>query len=136
MSSENKALVRAFFNSLNRDHIIPEEFVGHGFRYHVAGAPPISLEASQQRMAMFHSAFPDLTHTEQDLLSESDRVAFRSSLEMTHGGEFMGVPPTKHHVSVVEMGMMRIADRKIVEMWGLIDMVGIMQQIGALPSPG
>ena len=128
--------MRAFFNSLNRDHIIPEELMGPDFRYHVAGAPPLDFEASQLRMALFHSAFPDLTHTEQDLLGESDRVAFRSSLEMTHGGEFMGVPPTNHHVSVVEMGMVRIADGRIVEMWGLLDIVGIMRQIGAIPSPG
>ena len=58
MSSDNKALVRAFFNSLNRDHIIPEELMGPDFRYHVAGAPSIDLEASQRRMLCSILRFP------------------------------------------------------------------------------
>jgi hypothetical protein len=53
---------------------------------------------------------------------------------MTHTGEGMGVSATNEHISVLEMGFLRIASGKIAEMWGLLDTMGLMQQIGAMPS--
>lgn len=63
-------------------------------------------------------------------------VAFNSRIEMTHTGEVMGVAGSNEHISVVEMGFIRIANGKIAEMWGLLDTMGLMQQIGAMPSSG
>jgi len=107
--------------------------LGPGFTYHVAGAPPKDLEATRQRMDVFRTAFSDMERVEEDMVAEGDRVAFRSSLQMTHTGEFMGVAGTGARISIVEMGIMRIADGKIAEMWGLLDNLGLMQQIGAMP---
>jgi len=136
MSQENKALVRRFFELLERDQRVPEELLGPGFTYHVPGSPPLDLKATRQRMAVFGAGFSDIRHLIEDMVAAGDRVAFRSRLEMTHTGEFMGVAGSDEQISVVEMGIMRIANGKVAEMWGLLDTMGLMQQIGAMPSPG
>lgn len=130
MSQENKALIQRFFELLQRDRRIPEELLAPGFIYHVAGAPPKDLDATRQRMVAFTTAFSDMKRFEEDMVAEGDRVAFRSTLEGTHTGEFMGIAASGRRFSVVEMGFMRIADGKIAEMWGLLDVPGLMQQIG------
>jgi len=51
-------------------------------------------------------------------------------------GEFMGMPPTSKSISVGVIDIFRIAEGKIVEHWGLADMMGMMQRLGAMPAPG
>ena len=46
----------------------------------------------------------------------------------------MGAAGTGERISVVEMGFFRIADGKIAEMWGLLDTMGLLTQIGAMPN--
>jgi len=48
----------------------------------------------------------------------------------------MGMPPTSKSISVGVIDIFRIAEGKIVEHWGLADMMGMMQQLGAMPAPG
>lgn len=125
-----------FFELLEREQKVPEGLLGPGFTYHVPGSPPKDLEATRQRMAVFTAAFSHIRHSIEDMVAEGDGVAFRSRLEMTHTGEFMGVAGSDEQISVVEMGIMRIANGKVAEMWGLLDTMGIMRQMGAMPSPG
>lgn len=136
MSRENKDLVRSFFAYLNEEHAVPDHLMTEHFEYHVAGQPPMDLEATHKRASIFISAFPDLSHTLEELIAEGDKAAFRSRLQMTHHGDFMGVSATGNRLSVVEMGMMRIGDGKIAEMWGLLDVMGILRQIEAPPTVG
>jgi predicted ester cyclase len=134
MSLENKSVVRQFFQRLERDLRIPDELLGPGFIYHVPGAPPIDVDAIHERAAAFVAAFSDAKRVEDALIAEGDLVAFRSTLEMTHTGEFMGTVGTGERISVVEMGFFRIANGKIAEMWGLLDTMGLLTQIGAMPK--
>ncbi|HKZ24722.1 MAG TPA: ester cyclase [Acidimicrobiia bacterium] len=134
MSQENKDVVRKFFQILEDDVRIPEELLGPGFVYNVPGVPPMDVDAIQDRAAAFVTAFSDSTRIEDDLIAEGDRVAFRSTLEMTHTGEFMGAAGTGERISVVEMGFFRIVNGKISEMWGLLDTMGLLTQVGTMPN--
>lgn len=135
MSQENKDLVRRFFELLELNLKFPEDLLGPGFRYHVAGSPPMDLKAAQERMEGIIAAFSNNKHIVEDIVAEDDKVAFRAKMEMTHIGEFMGATGSDQQISIVEMGMMRIENGKVAEMWGFVDTMGLMQQIGALPSP-
>jgi predicted ester cyclase len=53
----------------------------------------------------------------------------------THRGPFFGVPPTGKPILGQSMAIYRLAGGQIVEENGLPDMLGILQQIGALPTP-
>lgn len=136
MLEDNKALVRRFFELLALDKRVPEELLGPGFIYHVPESPPLDLKATKQRAAMFIASFSDARHFLEDMVAEGDRVAFRSRLEMTHTGEFMGVAGSDAQISVIEMGFMRVANGMITEMWGLLDTMGLMKQVGLMPAQG
>ena len=86
--------------------------------------------------AMLHSGFPGFQSTIEELLSEEDKVALRFTFHGTHQGEFMGIPPTGKEVTMPGIDLLRIADGKIVEMWNQEDVLGMMQQLGAIPASG
>ena len=54
----------------------------------------------------------------------------------THEGKFTGVAPTGKQVTMAGVDIFRIAGGKIVELWNQEDVLGMMQQIGAVPAPG
>ncbi len=80
---------------------------------------------------MFYAAFPD-AHAVEELIGEGDLVVCRSTVRMTHKGEFQGVAPTGYEVTVTTICIGRVAGGKLVEVWAEGDMLGVMQEIGAI----
>ncbi len=74
--------------------------------------------------------------TEKDLIANDTTVVERSSAAATHNGEFMGTPPTGRKIRWTEIHIYRFADGKIVEHWVELSMLQLLQQIGAIPTPG
>jgi predicted ester cyclase len=71
------------------------------------------------------------------MVAEGDRVVVRYTLRGTHEGTTrMGVAPTGKEVTASIIGILKLADGKIVEMWTNVDFLGLMQQMGAIPAPG
>jgi steroid delta-isomerase-like uncharacterized protein len=140
MSEESKAVVQRFNELIGEfwrtgdadvfDEVLPPDFV-----YHQPMTPP-DLGGFKQFLPMFRTALPDMRFTVEDLIAEGDKVVDRITFQATHQGELMGIPPTGNTVTVTEMHISRIADGKIVERWGQSDMLGMMQQLGAIPEPG
>jgi len=52
----------------------------------------------------------------------------------THQGELMGIPPTGKQVTMTGMTIHRIVSGKIVEDWVVADFLGMMQQLGTIPT--
>jgi predicted ester cyclase len=71
-----------------------------------------------------------------DQIAEGDKVANRFVFLGTHLGEFMGVAPTGKRVEFVGNSIDRVVDGKIVESWVEVDLLGVMQQLGAFTEPG
>jgi predicted ester cyclase len=44
----------------------------------------------------------------------------------------MGIPATGKRVRVDVMDIIRLADGRFVEHWGLVDQAGLLRQLGAL----
>jgi steroid delta-isomerase-like uncharacterized protein len=81
------------------------------------------------------SAFPDIHHNIEDVVAEgADKVAIRMNVTGTHKGEFQGVPQSGKKGSITSMDFFTIIDGKFVEHWVTADMMGLMQQIGAIPA--
>lgn len=91
---------------------------------------PPGGEGVKMIATMFRNAFPDYWMRIQFLVAEEDRVAARFAQGGTHQGELMGIPPTGKTVQWSEIGILRIADGKVVESWYDVDMLGLMQQLG------
>ena len=81
---------------------------------------------------MFYTAFSGLKGPIEDMAAEGDRAVMRVTLSRTHTGEFLGVPASGNSVKFQGYFTLRIAGGKVVEEWGLMDLMGLMQQIGAV----
>ena len=136
MSTEqNKAVVRRFVEEvLNKGNLaltgelFASDYTNYGF------GPPFGREGFAAVIGQFHSAFPDLRITIENMIAEGDRVVIRGTARGTHRGEFNGIPPTGKQITVPLMTEYRLTNGKIVEDRPLIDMSGLLQQIGAVPA--
>ncbi len=140
MSAEaHKALIQRAVDAFNQgdweavDQLFAAHYVDHDrFR---AGLPPGPVGV-KHAWSMFRAAFPDLYASIEDLIAEGDTVAVRGAIRGTHQGELLGIPPTGKQVTVTLMDINRIEGGQLVERWGEADMLGLLQQLGAIPTPG
>jgi steroid delta-isomerase-like uncharacterized protein len=96
---------------------------------------PGGREGVKALTSMFRGAFPDFKATVDDIICEGDKMVIRQTWSGTQKGEFMGIPPSGKKVSIEVIDIVRMVDGKFVEHWGLLDNMGLMQQIGAIPAP-
>jgi steroid delta-isomerase-like uncharacterized protein len=93
------------------------------------------LDGLRQFLEEMITAFPDLRWDPREMVAEGDRVATWSVWTGTHSGDFFGVPATGRHVSVEAWTMDYFRDGLMVESRIIMDIMGLMQQLGALPTP-
>jgi steroid delta-isomerase-like uncharacterized protein len=139
MSSEdNKATVRRFYAAIDaRDPAGVEAVQSPGYACHFAGAPgPMDRATFPGFVQGFQAAFPDLTHTLEDLLVEGDRGAARVTVRGTHRGDFQGLPASGKAATFSAMNVYRFEGGKIAEHWIVADNLSLLQQLGAVPGPG
>ncbi|HXF82712.1 MAG TPA: ester cyclase [bacterium] len=130
-----KELVRQFYDLINTgqtaraDALIAPDFTDHPG---VPGLPP-GRDGLLQFVAMARAAFPDLHVAVEDLIAEGDRVAARVVVSGTQRGVFLGaIPPTGKHVTWTGIDLFRIASGRIAERWNERDLLGLMEQLGAV----
>ena len=85
-------------------------------------------------MATYTSAFPDLQLTTEDLVAERDKVAIRNTWRGTHQGAFQGLLPTGKRVMFSGTDIFRCVGGKIAEQWADLDALGLLQQLGGIPT--
>jgi steroid delta-isomerase-like uncharacterized protein len=134
---QNKQLVLQLFEAGDRQDIERMEQLVSTTNYtlHFSGMPTtMDWNGHKQFLAAINSAFADIRHDLGDILAEGeDKVAVRwNNITATHIGEFQGIPPSGKKVSFSAMHFLTINDGKIVEHWINADMMGLMQQIGAI----
>jgi steroid delta-isomerase-like uncharacterized protein len=134
MSAENRALFQEFVNGMNNkdvsfvDRLVDLDFVDHD---PAPGQAP-GLQGIKDLMQMFFTAFPDLHVNVNRLVADEDTVAGAVTTEGTQDGDFMGIPKSGMKISITELHMMRIANGKMVEHWGVGDGMTMMQQLGVM----
>jgi predicted ester cyclase len=133
---ENRALMRRFIEEFWNDRnlaVADELFTADAPAPSAPDLPP-GPEGAKAAGNMIFSAFPDF-HMEIDrMVATDDRVAVRSIQTGTHQGELMGLAPTNKAATWTEISVVRIEDGKIAESWWETDMLGLMQQLGAIPA--
>jgi steroid delta-isomerase-like uncharacterized protein len=92
------------------------------------------LDSYKHWAASAWAAFPDMRITIQDLIAEDDRVAKIWSLEATHQGEFAGIAPTGQRITWSGITIYRIRDDRVAECVWQTDALGLLSQLGAIPS--
>jgi len=82
----------------------------------------------------YRDAFTGLNVTIEQQFTEGDYVATRTTIRGRHDGVLMGAPPTGRDVEFMGLTISRCSDGKIEEEWELVDVTGMLRQIGALPE--
>ena len=143
MSTEdNKAIVRRWTEEGgNQGNLaVFDELSAPNWVYHDPSFPTVRTLADYKRwVTETRNAFPDNHITIEDMIAEGDKVVLRWTLRGTNTGEIvtpMPLPATGRQVTISGITIVRIAGGKGVEVWSQMDMLGIMQQIGVIPTMG
>jgi steroid delta-isomerase-like uncharacterized protein len=138
-TTHNKQLVEEFITALFTDgdltavdRYLNPEFIDHDPP--LPGAPD-GPEGVRQAAALFRQAFPDWRSDVQHMIAEGDLVAEHFVAHGTHRGSVMGEPPTGHDVVLRGVNIFRITDGKLVDRWGRLDDLGLLQQLGLAQGP-
>lgn len=133
LSEANIEIARQYFHELDTKQQVPEHLLTSDFVFHPAGFPPMDIAADREFTAMFFNSIPDLKHPYDEIFASGDLVCYRGRYNGTHTGEpFMGQPATGNRIDATGIGVMRIVDGKIAELWISPDRMTIMQQLGVV----
>ena len=111
--------------------LVAEDFVEHN---PLPGQGPGRAGLGDVLAGMF-AGFPDLRWDIQETVVEADRVATVSFWTGTHQGEFLGIPATGRSVTVEAWTLDRYQDGQLTESRIIMDVVGLLTQLGAIPAP-
>lgn len=114
---------------------IADEIFAPSFRAHVPLAGHLDLDGWKAYAQQFLDGFPDLWMEVNDMVTSSDRTVLRVTYRGTHDGVFQGVPPTGKSIELTAIGWFEMEQGLAVMNWAEFDIFGLMQQIGAVPTP-
>src|SRR5664279_1275880 len=135
----NKALVLQMYeevwNKGNLDFI--KAVVSSGFKDHPPTrffeVPIRGQEALYEEATQFRAGMPDLHDQMIRIVAEGDRVMYVGRITGTHTQPFFNFQPTNKKVSVLGINDFRLENGRVVERWGIFDVMGMMQQMGVIP---
>jgi predicted ester cyclase len=139
-NQEMKDRMILLYNEANKGHVdIFDELLAPNFISH-GGAGLQDLhgpQALKQSYISFLSAFPDLWFRVDDLIAEGHECVARGTWCGTHKGNFMGMAsPTGKLITWTGMAIFRFTDPGLIDArWQEWDGVGLMQQLGVIPTP-
>jgi predicted ester cyclase len=96
------------------------------------GSPRRGTEGFKSMQRSFLSAFSDLKVTIEETVREGGKIAVRCTVRATHTGKGLGITPKNQPVEFTGMGIAKIEDGKIVEVWNEFDFIKMFQRLGAL----
>lgn len=114
------------------DEAVAPNYVDHS----TFAAPAPGVEGFKLRITNLRKTFPDGTFTVDEIFAHADKVVFRWTFRGKDTGGFMGREPTQRSVTVAGINIERLAEGKIVEHWSAPDNLGMLQQLGIVPTPG
>jgi len=132
-SDANKAAVRDCFEHAARGNfdalpqIVTEDYVLHpeGIR---------GADGLREMVEGYRAAIAGLSVTVDHQFTEGDYVATRYTLRGRHAGDLLGTPPTGNDIEVTGLTLSRCRDGRVAEEWELVDVTGLLAQIGARPE--
>ena len=137
---DNKAVIRRFNDEAwNRGNLdIVDELVAPNFTTHFGiasgqhGMQGSSVDTLKRNISKLRNSFPDIHVTIDDVIAEGDKVVVHRTTRGTHKGEYLGINGTDKQVAWVSIGIYRIVDGKLQELWQASDQLGALQQMGAV----
>jgi steroid delta-isomerase-like uncharacterized protein len=139
-ATANKAVFWRFHDALNTGDLeVISRTIDEIVRPDVLFHAPVPIaetgaQALKQVWAVLLRAFPDIHVAVNDVIAAGDKVATRHTVTGTNLGEYRGHPPTGRSVSYSEMFIMRFAGGRVAEIWGVVDVLSQLRQLGLMPG--
>ena len=134
---DNEAIVRRFLDQAynKRNLAVGDELLADDCVFHALPKAIRGIEGWKIYATAFLTAFPDdLLVIIEDSFATVDKVAACWTAQGTHKGILRGIAPTGKEVRWLGVALYYFSGSKIKEVWGLNDALGMMQQIGGIPS--
>ncbi len=134
---ENKAIARRWYDEAFNKHRVAaiDELYAPDFVTHDNPLVPEGNSAgAKQLFAGLFAAVPDMSVTVEDIIAEGDKVVARYTTRGTQQGELMSIPATGKSFTMTCIDILRFKDGKIAEHWVEADQLGMMQQLGVIPT--
>ena len=139
----NKALVLEMYEEVwNKGHydyienVVSPDFIDHPPKRFFT-VPDRGREALYEAALAFRSGFPDFHDENIEIVAEGDRVVYLGRITGTHTAKFFQFGPTGNAVNILGINDFRMRDGKIIERWGIFDVLAMMRQMGIIPAaPG
>ena len=140
-TDQKKVTARRWFSDVitHGQQAVADQIFTANHAFHDPHAPPggwpTGPEGPKMIATAFGGGFSGWNIIIEDQIAEGDKVATRWAASATHTGPLMGIPPTGKTVRVTGVNVTRFAEGKIVESWFNFDMLTLLQQLGAIPTP-
>ncbi len=132
--SQVEEVLHGIYQAINTGNLaLLEKYVAPGYVEHSDGFQ--GVQPFQRQVAAFRAAFPDLHVSIDDVLTDGDRFACRTTVTGTHTGDLMGLPPTGTRISVEAVDIGRIENGQARERWGGLNMYSLLTQLAVIPAP-
>ena len=128
-----RAVIERGFNNGDLDGL--EEYVADDIVEHQDGATS-GIDGLRALITELRSQFSDLHLEIQDTATSGDRVWLRIRSTGTNDGPLWGRPATGRPIDITVMDVMRVADGRMVEHWGVADRLAVLKQVGAMGGGG
>lgn len=112
--------------------VVAENFVTH---MSMPGITSTGIQQLKDMIAMSTAAFPDSKAEDMHLMAEGDRVVAHYRLKGTNTGSMgQGMPATNKPIDVHTVDVLRFENGKVVEHWGYMEEMKMMEQLGMMPG--
>ena len=136
---ENKDLIRRYISAVDANDAdnwdVLDQYLASDFVAHNPPLPGVTLDRDGMKQAaeVFRAAVPG-SHEITMQVAEDDLVVSHIQARGVHTGELLGIPATNKTVTQEGIAIHRVRDGKIVEYWAVVDLAGVLQQLGVIPA--
>ena len=135
MLDKDNPLYRFYHEVINEKKLnVLDELYAPGYVNHIA---PFGLKSDAEGVkaliAEQIAAFPDWQISVDYVIQQGNKYIVKWTLTGTHTGDYFGFKPTGKKFKISGVDIETIVDGKISEHDGAEDMLGLLQQIGAVP---
>jgi len=138
-ADDNVKLVTAMIEAVNaRDLDALDNYIAADVKRHCAATPGIHVTSLDEFKAFLETDFasvPDSKQTINIIFGGGDKVAVHATYAGTQKGPMGPFPPSGKQLSLPFLGILRIEDGKIAEMWVEWDNLSALMQLGHFPPP-
>jgi steroid delta-isomerase-like uncharacterized protein len=140
--AENRELFQRYFDEVANagDLDRADEFFAADYQHHDPANPDprpvVGPDGVRAHLTSLREAFPDLMFAVDEMVTDGESIVVRWTVRGTNTGNYFGMPPTNKPIEITGMNTWTTRDGKAIEGWVNRDDLGLLQQLGVVPSPG